>query len=107
MPAKTKRSASKKNATRKSKHCVLAPHECTFHGINDWHKHMFEELGWMILAQNRGRTDKIMTYKTSLQHLKECIEHKIKSVHEKDRKEDLHILLKNVCVLQEHVNKDF
>jgi len=81
--------------------------DATFHGLHEWHKHMFEQLGWMILAKSHGFTDKIAVYKSSLIRLKHSLEEKIKSTKEKDRKDDLHILHKNVCILIEHVEKDF
>jgi len=65
---------------------------------------MFEKLGWMILAKQHGMTDKIISYRMSL---KSSIEHKYAHMRDKDRKEDLGILLKNVHVLMEHVEKDF
>ena len=68
---------------------------------------MFEELGWMILAKHHGFYDKINVYKNSIDRLKLAIEQKMKSVHEKDRKDDLAILHENVLILIDHVNKDF
>jgi len=82
--------------------------EHTFCGLGHWHKAMFEKLGWMILAQKMGHTDKIQTYRNSIRRLKEAIEHKLKHhTHDYDRKEDLKIMAEHVCVLEEHVNKDF
>ena len=37
--------------------------KATMHGLNKWYEKMFEELGWMVLAHNRGMTDKIHHYK--------------------------------------------
>lgn len=80
--------------------------DATFHGLHDWHKRMFEELGWMILAKNRGMIDKTNVYKAGIARLKHALEQKIKSTREKDRKDDLHILHHNVCILMEHAEKD-
>jgi predicted ATP-binding protein involved in virulence len=79
----------------------------TFHGLNKWYAHMFEELGWMVLAQHRGINEKVMVYKHSVQRLKESIEHKMHEIKDGDKKEDLKIMHENVCVLMAHVNKDF
>ena len=68
---------------------------------------MFEELGWMVLAKERGMTDKIMTYKHSVNRLQQAIEKRLKNTRDHDRKEDLKIMLENVCVLCDHIDKDF
>jgi hypothetical protein len=80
--------------------------DATFTGINHWHKHMFENLGWMILAKSHGMTDKTTTYLNSLKRLKMAIEQKMKAMHDKDKKEDLKIMHHNVCILIEHAEKD-
>jgi predicted ATP-binding protein involved in virulence len=103
--------------TRKAHHSKSAHHsmmdhplgECcdmTFHGIHHWYKHMFEHLGWMILAKDRGMTDKTTTYLNSLKRLKMAIEQKLKSTRDHDKKEDLKIMHHNVCILMEHAEKD-
>jgi len=103
--------------TRKAYHSKSAHHsmmdhplgECcdtTFHGIHHWYKHMFEHLGWMILAKDRGMTDKTTTYLNSLKRLKMAIEQKLKSTRDHDKKEDLKIMHHNVCILMEHAEKD-
>jgi predicted ATP-binding protein involved in virulence len=82
-------------------------HKATFHGLHKWYESTFEKLGWMILAKKHGYHEKIMVYKMGIQHLKMALEEKIKSVQEKDRKDDLKIMLDNVLTLEEHVSKDF
>ena len=79
----------------------------TMRGINLWYDHMFEKLGWMVLAQNKGYTDKVISYKKSLQRLKQAIELKISQVQEIDRKNDLLILHDNLIILMKHVEHDF
>jgi hypothetical protein len=81
--------------------------DSTFDGIICWHKRMFEELGWMVLAKERGMSDKVMVYKNSIARLKMAIEQKLADTRDKDRKDDLKVLLHNVCVLMDHVNHDF
>lgn len=83
-------------------------YSATMHGLNHWHKHMFEHLGWMILAKEKYNTpDKIATYKKSIDRLKEAIECKINTVEDKDKKADLQILWDNIMILKKHVEKDF
>jgi len=97
--------------TRKNRTVKMHPEkqyfETSMHGIQHWHDGMFERLGWMILANNRGYDDKIVSYKLSIQRLKNAIEHKMKETRDPDRKGDLQGLYNNVCVLEEHVAKDF
>ena len=81
--------------------------DATMHGLYNWYKEMFEKLGWMVLAQSRGMTDKIQTYLNSLQRLHMALEQKITKIHDADKKEDLTIMLKNVEELLSHSQKDF
>jgi predicted ATP-binding protein involved in virulence len=97
----SKKSSSPKKSTNKQHYDV------TFHGIMKWHDHMFEHLGWMILAQQHGYSDKINTYKKSINRLREAIEQKIEETNDKDKLQDLKILHKNTKLLIKHVNKDF
>lgn len=77
-------------------------------GLNEWYKHMFEKLGWMILAKSYGdMNDKIVTYKHSLIRLRNKIQCKIDSVYDYDKRDDLYIMLRNVNILIAHVKKDF
>ena len=87
---------------RKPKHC-----KATMHGIHVWYKSMFEQLGWMVLADKKGYTDKIISYKSSILRLKDALEYKMKHVSEKDRKDDLRIMQENLMILHDHVDKDF
>ena len=70
-------------------------------------KHMSEELGWMVLAQSYGMTDKVAVYKSSVKRLKCALENKIKNTKDSDKIQDLRIMHHNVCILMEHVAKDF
>ena len=80
--------------------------DATFDGIYAWYKKLFEKLGWMILAKKHGMVDKTATYKHSLEKLKIAITKKWKNIHDKDKKDDLGIMLENVEILIEHANKD-
>jgi hypothetical protein len=75
--------------------------------LHNWHKAMFEKLGWMLLAREHGYQEKIHAYKAGLNHLCNALEYKIKHVKCKDKKDDLRILLQNTHVLIEHANTDF
>jgi len=81
--------------------------ESTFKGIQTWYKSVFEQLGWMILAKDKGMTDKISVYVNSIYRIHMAIEQKIKKTTNKDRIEDLQIMLDNVKILLAHVQKDF
>jgi hypothetical protein len=81
-------------------------HETTLKGLNVWHKHMFEELGWMVLVQAKGAYDyKIVAYKKSIDHLLKSLEESMHVYTEADRKHDVMVLHKNVCVLRDFVKK--
>ena len=102
---KTHRKRSSASKTRKHKKSCKYP--ATMYGLNKWSEHVFEELGWMVLANKKGYNDKVNTYKMSVKRLIEHLECKISSVDEKDRKDDLKILLDNAHILMSHVEKDF
>jgi hypothetical protein len=82
-------------------------HLSTFHGLNHWYKHVFEELGWIVLAKHHGCMDKVYAYKASLQHLKYALECRIKTMHDVDKKQDLNTMCNDVICLMDHVHQDF
>jgi hypothetical protein len=79
----------------------------TTHSLEKWTQHMFEELGWMVLAKSYGYYDKIHSYKQSVKRLKESLLYKLKHSHNSDRKDDLKVLIKEVDILIAHIEKDF
>ena len=103
MVSKTRRSRSH-TGRPKTLHCE---NPATMQGIIQWYTHMFEKLGWMVLAKSKGgMDDKIISYKKSLKRLEEKIKCKIESVHCIDQNTDLIIMLENVYILTEHAMKD-
>lgn len=102
---------SKTNRTRKLRSSIDFHEdvccEYTFHSMQNWYIHLFEKLGWMILAKTRGMNDKISLYKTSLNRFKDAVDHKLKHTKDNDRRHDLKVMHHNICILIEHVNQDF
>lgn len=101
-----------KNQTRKnrklSKSVKFNDYQCcdaTFDGIREWYKSTYERLGWMILAKTKGMNEKTLNYKHNIERLRIAILQKRENTHDKDRIEDLAILLKDLEVLVEHVSK--
>ena len=100
--AKTIKRRKNQAGTQKSR----CEHPATVHGIQEWYKHMFEKLGWMVLAKSKGgMSDKLISYKKSLKRLEDKIECKIPMIHCMDKKDDLIIMLGNVRILMDHVSK--
>ncbi len=89
-------------ATRKHH---LPMHASTMKGIHHWHTRMFEKLGWMVLAKEKGYGYKVDTYKKSLDHLVKTIDHVSAEYENRNRKHDLRVLRMNVVCLQDFVKK--
>jgi len=85
--------------TRKVKKCK---YQSTYTWLNIWFKSEFEKLGWMILAKERGMREKVRDYVHSVQRLHDHLECKIKDTMDKDRLDDLVIMLNDVKVLIAH-----
>ena len=80
----------------------------TIHGFHRWYIAMFEKLGWMVLAKSKGHmNDKIVSYKLSLTRLEEKIRCKINTTYDMDKQIDLKLMLQDVRILIDHVDKDF
>ena len=77
----------------------------TYHGLHEWHKHMFEHLGWMVLAKDNGYHNKVAVYFDGIKHLQEALVEKINMTKDHDRRIDLEILLHNVNVLDKKAHK--
>jgi len=78
---------------------------CTFHGLHEWHNHMLEKLGWMLLAKHHNNQLKIEAYMESLEKLLECISDKHKHTSDTDRQDDLMILKHNLLCIKSCMKK--
>ena len=82
---------------------LMAEVPCTFHGLHDWSKHMFEKFGWMnVICMNACNPElkehamlKIKVYQESITHLGLALENKLSKTTDIDRKNDLMALIKN------------
>ena len=100
---------NRNNRSKRSHEDEVPPpgmHDVTFHGLHGWHKHMFEEMGWMVLLKSKGGYNyKIAAYKKSLHHLILSLEEAKSKFTEADRQHDIEILHRNVHVLEDFVEK--
>jgi hypothetical protein len=83
----------------------LPMHASTMHGVHHWHKHMFEKLGWMVLAKAKGYDYKVADYKKSIAHLLKTLEHLGTEYENHNRKHDLNVLHMNVMCLHDFAMK--
>ena len=90
--------------TRSRKSCK---HQSTYAGLHQWFKAEFERLGWMVLAKENGMHEKVRTYVHGVQRLDDHLECKIQDTMDKDRLDDLVIMLNDVKVLIDHCRGDF
>ena len=100
---------TRKYGGRKNNKTVKKQNKCceaTYHSLHHWFKHMYEHLGWMVLAKSHGHMDKVIAYKSALMRLKMAMEERMKYMKDKDRKMDLGILHRDLLVLIDHAHKD-
>ena len=100
--------ANKKQSTR-NRHHIHEHHDVdvTFCGLNAAYKAMYEKLGWMLLAQKYNMMDKIAEYKNSIHRIIKAMKHKKENMSDCDKEDDLDIMIANLTLLHEHVEKDF
>jgi len=103
---KSRKHHNKHHGTMRNKNERLDIHETTFHALIEWYNQKFEKLGWMLLAKKKGYMDKVHAYLNSINRLEKAIEYKMQHIHDKDKADDLEILLENIKVLKHHANKD-
>lgn len=75
----------------------------TVHGLEKWYQHVFENLGWMVLAKRDKRTQKLSSYKQGVTHLHEALVERLKTIQDPDKKYDLEQLLLNVKTLEKQI----
>jgi len=90
--------------TRSRKSCK---YQATYAGLHQWFKAEFEKLGWMVLAKEKGMHEKVRTYVHGVQRLHDHLECKIRDTMDKDRLDDLTIMLNDVKILIDHCKRDF
>jgi hypothetical protein len=78
----------------------------TIDGLKKWYAKKFEMYGWLLLEKEHGNLYKILNYNACVKQLYHDIERRLKSVHDKDNKKDLEIMLENLQVLCKSVKKD-
>ena len=79
--------------------------DATFNGLGCWHKYLFEKLGWMLLAKTYGHDIQLKAYKNSVDELIIHLNNKHKTLKDKDKKDDIKILLNNAKILKTYVDK--
>jgi len=103
---------NKKSSNVNKKHPVVKldnifEYDATFCGLSEWYSKMFKKIGWIILADKKGNTEKMHGYFNSLLKLYKSIELKHKKISDSDKKRDLEIMKDNLDILIAHVQKDF
>lgn len=99
----TRKNRSSGGGTRKAGRIPM--YAMTQHGLNEWHKDMFEKLGWMVLLKAKGFNYKIPMYKKGIEHLIKAIKHVRSEYEDHNRKHDLNVLLMNAEVLHDFATK--
>ena len=89
--------------------------DVTYDGLQCWSKHMFEKLGWIVLAHDEGDKKHVNNYIENLEYLLKHVEHKILSLkklmgkksdaHLIDKISDLKIMEKNITILHKYAKK--
>jgi len=79
----------------------------TYRGVQKWYTALFEKYGWMVLAEAKGYNYKIETYKRSINNLIKTIEHIMAEYENQNRIHDLKVLLMNLKVLKDCVDRGF
>ena len=94
----------RRNSMTKKKACKFP---AATMGLMKWYIHLYEKLGWMVLANHQGLVLAMEFYKRSISVLKDRIICIIDSVRDYDKRDDLQIILNNVIVLEKYVNTNF
>lgn len=78
-------------------------HDVTFHGIVDWHNHLIEKLGWMVVCQSD--VIEVIAYKYNIDKFLSLTENKL--FDNPDKQQDLRIMRDHIMILSDHVDVDF
>lgn len=76
-------------------------HNITFYGLHKLYYHLMEKLGWMFMAKHHNNQLKIDAYMFSIKDLIQCLDAKLSSTKDHDRKDDLIVLIENTEYLHE------
>lgn len=98
---------SKINFTINLKNNNVYEYDVTMNGLYKWYQSMFEKLGWMVLAHDKGDVRKIEEYYRTLLKLYKSLELKRNKLNDNDKKLDIEIMLGNLGILILHTKKDF
>ena len=79
--------------------------DSTFRELSYWYKYLFEKLGWMLLAKKHGNDIQLNAYKNSVDELITHLNSKHKTLKDKDKKNDIKIILNNTKILKSYVDK--
>lgn len=91
----------------KTKRLKKCKYQSTYTDLHFWFKSEFEKLGWMVLAKEKGMHEKVRAYVHGVHRLHDHLECKIQETMDKDRLDDLTIMLQDVKVLLDHCKRDF
>jgi hypothetical protein len=105
MAKSRKHSPKNLNSTKKSYCHGLPQNAMTFHGLECFHKKLYNKMGWMVLSKAKGMSWKVSAYKQSINQLVNSIEHVMQEYRDQDRIHDMNVLHMNAKCLQEFVKK--
>jgi len=78
-------------------------HEATFQGLHCWYKHIFQSLGWVILAKAHGKQEKVNNYLKCVQEFINSVDWKIINGHlSPSHQQDLEIMKSKVETLRQN-----
>jgi hypothetical protein len=77
------------------------PELVTLHGFECWYKHIFEKVGWIILAKKNGNTARVANYVQMLDHFLE--DANLRQFKNPDSVDDMKIMKDNVTILKNFI----
>ena len=93
------------NNTKRSRKSGTRKHVSTINGLTKWYTHLFETLGWMVLAKENKMTYKVDTYIKSIRELCKHLRNRIEVTTAEDIKMDLKTMLDHTEVLMATASK--